>query len=199
MSFLDSLMQNESVMLIVAISTLVGMFFGFYMFAHHIYSHGMKANLIMYNQSPTMSMTTFNAIHKEFFKVIRKDYYKDYYSTIWMIIPTYVVSYVGGAILAYFVITNANIFQYQIIALAFSVLFALPLLPLIATLEEELYKKYAPKYNELGFKSVRDSFDELMKSKQLSDDQKKSLEEMMKLAEEKEKASKEDQNKDEKK
>lgn len=199
MSFLDSLMGNESVMLIVAISTLAGMFFGFYMFAHHIYSHGMKANLIMYNQSPTMSMATFNAVHKEFFKVIRKDYYKDYYSTIWMIIPTYVVSYVGGAILAYFVITNANIFQYQIIALAFSVLFALPLLPLMATLQEELYKKYAPKYNELGFKSVRDSFDELMKSKQLSDDQKKSLEEMIKLAEEKEKASKEDQNKDEKK
>ena len=199
MGFLDALMINESFMVIVSISTLVGMFFAFYMFAHHIFSNGMKANLIMYNQSPTMNMGLFNTIHRQFFRNIRKDYYKDYYSLAWVFIPVYIVCYAGGALLAYFVITNANIMQYQIVALAFALFFSLPLLPLMSTLMEDLYKKYAPKYNELGFKSVRDSFDDLMKSKHLSDDQKKSLEEMMKIAEEKEKASKEETKEEEKK
>lgn len=198
MGFLDALMINESFVIIMTISTLTGMLFAFYMFAHNVFTHGMKANLAMYNPAPEMSMGVFNAMHKQFFRVIRKDFYKNYYSTIWMLIPIYIVFYCGGACLGYFLIPSADILQLQVLALAVAFIFSIPLLPLMCTLLEQLYKKYAPKYNELGFKSVRESFDELMKSKKLSDDQKKSLEDMMKVAEEKEQASsKEDEKKEE--
>ena len=198
MEFLDALMANETFTIIMALSTLTGMFFAFYMFAHNVFSHGFKANLPMYNPAPEMNMGLFNSMHKQFFRVIRKEYYKDYYSIAWIFIPIYVVFYIGGGAIGYFFIKNIDVFQLQVLALAFALFASIPLLPLMCCLMEQLYKKYAPRYNELGFKSIRESFNELMKSKKLSDDQKKSLEDMMKVAEEKEKASsKEDEKKEE--
>ncbi len=199
MEFLDSVMANEAVITVMAISTLTGMLFAFYMFAHNVFTHGMKANLAMYNPAPEMNMGLFNSMHKQFFRVIRKEFYKDYYSVAWILIPVYVVLYAGGGAIGYFFIQNIDVFQLQVLALAFAFVASIPLFPLMCCLMEQLYKKYAPRYNELGFKSIRESFDELMKSQKLSDDQKKSLEDMIKTAEEKEKASKEETKEEEKK
>ncbi|MCR5333252.1 MAG: hypothetical protein K6E11_04480 [Bacilli bacterium] len=186
------LMNNASFVKITKISTLVGMLFAFYMFAHHIFSHGMKANLIMYNANSPVTMPMYKAMHKQFFPMVRKEYYKDYYSTIWPIIPVYFVSYAGGACLAYFLLEDTDFMQCQVIALAVAFIVCFTLLPLVSNAMENLYKKYSPRYNELSVKSVKASFEELMKSKDLSEEQKRALEDIVKSAEEKQNKDKEE-------
>ena len=189
----EALMANETFIKGIKISTIAAMGLAFYMFAHHVFSHGFKANLVMYNANTAVIMPMLNDMHRQFFRIIRKEYYKDYYSSLWFVIPLYVLTYAGGGILAYFILEDQDFMQCQIMALAISLVAMLVLLPYICNVMESLYKKYAPRYNELGLKSVQESFEELMKSKDLSDEQKRALQEIADKAKEKQQTEEKDQ------
>ena len=177
-------MYNATFIKVTKISTLVGMMFAFYMFIHHIFSHGMKVNLVMYNANTPVTMAMFKAMHKQFFPMIRKEYYKDYYSSIWPLIPLYFLTFIGGGVIAYFFLMDTDFLQCQVIALAISFGCLLVSFPYVSNIMENLYKKYAPKYNELSVKSVKASFEELMNSKELTDEQKRAIEDIVKKVDE---------------
>lgn len=183
----DKLVETQAFINIEFISSSIGMFFATYMLLHHVMSNSIKAEMSFYTPS-AINMRNNKLLHKIGFRTFRRQYYKDYYANVWPMIILYVLFFVGGCLFGYFVLASGErqVAGYQIRLIAFLlVLFTnIPLLPYFCDVMECLYKRHAKDYERASVNGIMDNLEELLKQKDLSDEERSMLNELLKKKEE---------------
>ena len=102
------LLENPTYILMSNIGEIVSIGLASYMIIHHVLTHSYK---LFYNLlGPKLSsMYVVNLLHRRTFGRIRKEFYSNYYSSFWYMIPVYVLLYAGGALLGLLVFNRTGV------------------------------------------------------------------------------------------
>lgn len=122
----------------------VALGFGFYTFLHHILSKTIVIDFVLYSQKGTI-VRDLKRVHRFMFHKIRKDFYLNYYSRVWIIAVLYLIGYSGGLLLGFFVLKCSGV-QASVLGLFGSFILCMFILPYIFDMIEQLYIKHSKDY-----------------------------------------------------
>ena len=171
----ETLMVNESFMHIVSLSIGVALFPALYMFVHHVGTNSVKIHLSVASGQKLM-MREVHAIHRIGFSTFRRQFYKDYYKTIWWMIPSLVVLYYGTLILLNIFVPDLTL-EPGIVGVAVVILFISFIGSYYFSCIETLFLKYQDKYIEASIAQSIKALNELKARNQMSEQEEKEIEE----------------------
>ena len=141
---LGELLENPTYILMANISEIVSIGLASYMLIHHVLTHSFK---LFYNLlGPKLSsMYIINLLHKRTFRRIRKEFYSNYYSSFWYMIPVYVLLYTGGALLGLLVFNRTGV-ESAFIGIFAGTIVSMFFLPIVFDTLQLIFSLYGYEY-----------------------------------------------------
>ncbi|MCQ3035551.1 MAG: hypothetical protein MJ248_05010 [Bacilli bacterium] len=171
----ETLLENEAFLNAVYLSINIALFPALYMFVHHIGTNSVKIHLSVASGQKLM-MREVHAIHRIGFSTFRRQFYKDYYKTIWWIIPSLVVLYYGTLTLLNVLVPDLTL-EPGIVGVAVVILFISFIGSYYFSCIETLFLKYQDKYIEASIAQSIKALNELKARNQMSEQEEKEIEE----------------------
>ena len=171
---LNVVMQNETVINCLYIALAIAIFPALLMFLHHIGTHSIKIHLSVASLQK-IPMREVHFVHRLGFPTFRKQFYKDYYKTVWWFIPSMAILYYSGMTLSYFFLYKTP-FEMGIVGGALVLLFLSFAAPYYFSCIETLFFKYQTNYIKASISQSVKTLNELKAQKQMSEEEAKELE-----------------------
>ena len=188
------------------IASMVGTFFGAWVFIRHCLLNSEKFCLNLLTNKP-LPMKAVNRLYLTAAHLRRKQFYKEYYGAVWYIVLWFVLTFGGAAYVSAFIF-NLTANQALFIGLFVSLVLNFPFIPYYFEVIKNVFIASSDDYSKASIQLSERALFDLKKNNQISEDEQKKLEEelskskeeyerMLKEAEEGEKAeevSKKDEN-----
>lgn len=172
------------------VSTLVGVFFGTWVFIRHCLLNSEKFCLNLLTNKP-LPMKAATRIYLTAANIRRKQFYKEYYGAVWYVVLAFIVFFSGATSIGCFVFhieSNRSIF----IGLFVALILLFPLIPYYFEVIRNIFAASGDDYSQASIRLSEEAINQLKKNNQLTPEQQKMFEEeLQKSREEFEKLSKE--------
>ena len=147
-------------------SNIISIFAAFYLFVHKI-----VINIFRYYPSTALGgvpAKPLNSIFRAGFKATKKQFYPNYYKTIWPLIILFVATFIGTYIgLSFVPDLTTNIFVLNITTIAITTIVLLPFLPVVFNLYSMLFPLVGQNYMEI-FIQTAESQIQMVKQQQVT-------------------------------
>lgn len=187
------LQQNPTFMFTANLTEVVSLGLASYMFLHHVITHSFKINFSL-SDKHLIPMYHVNVIHRFSFPKFRKEFYKEYYGSFWLIFSLFIIGYVGGSILGLSVLAR-NGLQSGIIGIFFGMILSIFFLPYLFDTYQILFSIESRHYYETLLNIDGSSY--LNYKKYLDDKEKDAIKKSIEFAKEFFKEAKKEDNKKE--
>lgn len=183
---MEELQQNPTFLLINSVSSVSAFGVSSLLFIHHIFKNSVPVFYNFFNKHP-IPMRGVHAVHKISLKQIRGKFYKEYFSSLWLIFLLYIAGFVGATFIGMFAIniTGPSLGIVAIFGGLILILFLLPytfdVLGMIAQRHVGDYMKAFIDMSKKDLESVKGDQqytpEQIEKMKQLLDEMSKAFEE----------------------
>ena len=147
-------------------SNIISIFSAFYIFVHKI-----VINIFRYYPSTALGgvpAKPLNSIFKAGFKATKKQFYPNYYKTIWPLIILFVVTFIGSYVgLSFVPDLTTNIYVLNITTITITTIVLLPFLPVVFNLYSMLFPVVGQNYMEI-FIQTAESQIQMVKQQQVT-------------------------------
>lgn len=174
------LQQNPTFMFTANLTEVVSFGLSSYMFLHHVFTHSFKINFSL-SDKHLIPMYHVNVIHRFSFPKFRKEFYKEYYGSFWLIFSLFIIGYVGGSLLGLSVLAR-NGLQSGVIGLFFGMILSIFFLPYLFDTYQILFSIESAHYYETLLNIDGSSY--LDYKKYLSDKEKDAIKKSIEFAKE---------------
>lgn len=190
--FANFLNSGNSFATIVEVTSYVSFGGAYLLFVHHTMINGIKYYMNLLSRTPIFARD-LNTIFGVTFKKIKKQFYKDYYKSVWLLPIVLALGFAGGICLGKFVF-NLDIALNIVIGWFGSFILILPFIPYYFDLTLIIFKKYQPTFVNTFIDLSIQTINEMKKNENIVDEKEKEILDFL----EKQKAENEKKEKDEK-
>ena len=183
----NQLLQNNTFLFINCIAYAVGTFFALVVLFNHLSIYSFAATMMPYTGFDSMNAKMFV---RSFFRNFKKTFYKETFKATWFILLSFALCYVGGFVLAFYLMPNPGFFFIVTVALFFSFIINFIFIPYLFIFSDLLYKRLAPSLMKLAIDSTLNEYDAIMKDKNIPQEVKDNVEAMRKQFEKKDEQEK---------
>ena len=158
-----------------AISSLVGSIIGSWIFIRHCLLNSEKFCLNLLNNKP-IPMKALNRLYIVASNMRRKQFLKEYYGAVWYVVLWFVITFSGAAVVATFVF-NIAAEQSVFIGLFVSLVLLFPFIPYYFSVIKNIFIASGDDYSKASIHLSEKAIEELKNNMQISDEDRKKLEE----------------------
>ncbi|MCH3909909.1 MAG: hypothetical protein LKF75_03635 [Bacilli bacterium] len=156
---------------------------GFYFFMHYMSYYGLSPYIHMIVVGDNVRAA--NAIMVGGIRLVKKDFWKDYYSALWPLLVLMIVGFLGGGALA--MLWSGSVYDWLLIGFAGAGIFLTPFIPYYFYVMESLSQKYKGAFAKYSISLAQRTLKELEDAQRLSEGEaqalKKSIDDAKKASE----------------
>ena len=164
------------------ISSMVGTFFGVWVFIRHCLLNSEKFCLNLMTNKP-LPMKALNRLYITAAHIRRKEFYKEYYGAVWYVVLWFIITFCGGAVGA-LLIFNLNATQSMFIGLFVALILLFPFIPYYFEVLKNICIASSDDYSKASIQLSERTLAQLQRNNQLSEEDKKKIEEDIKRSRE---------------
>ena len=161
--------------LTMKISSLVGSYFGSYVFIRHCLLNSEKFYINLMTNKP-MPMKAVNRLYMVAAHMRRKEFYKEYYGAVWYVALWFLLTFAGATYVAGFVF-NFDATRTLFVALFVSLILLLPFIPYYFDVLRMIFIASTDDYSKASIHSSEKTLNDLQRTNQLSEEDRKKIEE----------------------
>lgn len=191
LNFIQTSGTFRNIMFAINIASFFG---GMMMFLHHFSRNAVKSYHNFLSPTP-IPMPDLNLIHKVTYKKIKKEFNKDFYSSLWALILLVAIGFVGFACIGNFVLTELVTDQVIVVGLFGVFVVTLFFLPYYFNVLQLLYQKYSRDYVETFIELSLQSIEEIKKTTEIDPEKEKQIREFLDAQKKKIDEKKDEENK----
>lgn len=157
------------------IASMVGTFFGIWVFIRHCLLNSEKMNLNLMTNKP-LPMKALNRLYLTAAHIRRKEFFKEYYGATWYVILWFIITFGGGAALS-ITVFKLNATQSMFVGLFVSLILMFPFIPYYFGVLRNICIASSDDYSKASIQLSERTLQQLQQNNQLTEEERKKIEE----------------------